>query len=79
LNNLFERIIFDLDDTLVVEEPSAVKAFMEVCTQAEQSCGVEAGKLYTAVRESARSLWHESPARPYCVNIEHGQQFRVSR
>ena len=64
-----EAVIFDLDDTLVVEEPSAVKAFLEVCSQAEQSCGVESVKLCTAVRESTRNLWRESPARPYCVSI----------
>jgi putative hydrolase of the HAD superfamily len=69
LSALAEGIIFDLDDTLVIEEPSAVKAFREVCVLAEKSCGVEADNLYVAVRESARSLWHASPARPYCVSI----------
>ena len=67
--DVIQAVIFDLDDTLVVEEPSAMAAFMEVCRQAEQICGVEADRLYTAVRETARSIWHQSPARPYCVKI----------
>lgn len=69
MNNVIKAVIFDLDDTLVVEEPAAVAAFMEVCTQAEQSCGVEADKLCSTVRETARSLWRQSPARPYCIEI----------
>jgi putative hydrolase of the HAD superfamily len=69
LNNVVQVVLFDLDDTLVVEEPAAVAAFMDVCRQAEQHCGVEADKLYIAVRESARNLWRNSPARPYCIEI----------
>jgi putative hydrolase of the HAD superfamily len=52
-----------------LEEPSAVAAFMEVCRQAEQSCGVKADKLYSIVRETARSIWRQSPARQYCLEI----------
>jgi putative hydrolase of the HAD superfamily len=69
LNDVVQAVVFDLDDTLVVEEPAAVAAFMEVCRQAEQHCGVEADKLYAIVRETARSFWRQSPARPYCIEI----------
>jgi putative hydrolase of the HAD superfamily len=62
-------LIFDLDDTLVVEEASAREAFMEVCRQAEEACGVKAERLYESIRESARSIWHKSPARQYCLEI----------
>lgn len=72
MNDVVEATVFDLDDTLVVEEPSAVAAFMEVCRQAEQRCGVEADRLCVAVRESARNLWRNSPARPYCIEIGIG-------
>ena len=61
MTDVIQAVIFDLDDTLVVEEPSAVAAFMEVCRQAEQICGVEADRLYTAVWETARSIWRQSP------------------
>ncbi len=69
MNEAIKAVVFDLDDTLVVEEPSAVVAFMEVCRHAEQYCGVDAEKLYTVVRETARSIWRQSPARQYCVEI----------
>lgn len=69
MSDVIKAVIFDLDDTLVVEEPAAVAAFMEVCKQAEQQCGVEAVKLCSTVRETARSFWRQSPARPYCVEI----------
>ena len=65
----YETMIFDLDETLVVEESSAVDAFMEICRQAEQNCGVDTEKLYAVVRETARDIWRQSPARPYCVEI----------
>lgn len=64
-----KAFIFDLDDTLVVEEPAAIAAFMEVCRLAEQRKGIDANKLYPVVRESARELWRNSPARAYCVEV----------
>ena len=67
MNDVVHAVIFDLDDTLVVEEPGAVAAYMEICKQAKQHCGVDADKLYAIVREIARDIWRQSPARPYCV------------
>ena len=64
-----QTLIFDLDDTLVVEEPSAIDAFDEVCRQAERHCGVDATRLYSAIRQESRALWQNSPARPYCVRL----------
>jgi putative hydrolase of the HAD superfamily len=69
LNDIVQAVIFDLDDTLIVEEPGAEAAFMETCEQAKQHCGVDANRLCLAVRETARAIWHQSPARPYCVEI----------
>jgi putative hydrolase of the HAD superfamily len=53
----------------MVEEAGAEAAFVEICKQAEQHCGVDANRLCTVVRETARDIWHQSPARPYCVEI----------
>ena len=64
-----QLVIFDLDDTLMLEEPSAVKAFMDVCSQAESFCGVDANTLYETVRPTAREIWRRSPVREYCVKI----------
>jgi putative hydrolase of the HAD superfamily len=69
LNGTLQAIIFDLDDTLMVEEPGAEAAFMEICKQAEQRCGVDANRLCAVVRETARDIWYQSPARSYCVEI----------
>jgi len=62
-------LIFDLDETLVVNEPSAVDAFMEVCAEAERRCGLKAETLYPAMRENARRLWRNSPMHDFCVNL----------
>lgn len=69
MNNRLKAIIFDLDDTLVKEEPAAITAFMYVCRRVEQQFGIKAEKLYSTVRETARDIWRQSPARRYCVEI----------
>jgi putative hydrolase of the HAD superfamily len=62
-------IIFDMDDTLVVEEESARAAFLTTCEFAQDRCGVAQQELHAAVRQSCRALWHESPARAYCLQV----------
>jgi len=62
-------IIFDMDDTLLVEEDSACAAFMATCEYAAGRCGVDAQQLYVAVRSSCRALWHEAPGRAYCLRV----------
>ena len=62
-------LIFDLDDTLVVEEASAQAAFFKVCDLATERYGVDRQNLYHAIRETCRSIWHKSPARSYCLQI----------
>lgn len=62
-------ILFDLDDTLVVEVASAEAAFLATCVLAQERYGVDAEALCQTVRAKARELWHASPARPYCLAI----------
>ena len=64
-----QNIIFDMDDTLIIEEASATNAFLETCRQAEESCGIQPDKLHTTVRQTARELWHKSPARQFCLDV----------
>lgn len=59
-----EAIIFDLDDTLVVEEDSAHAAFLAVCRHAAAACGVDAQNLCDAVRAATRALWVSHPHAP---------------
>jgi len=63
-------LIFDLDDTLVVEKASAAAAFAATCELAAQRSGVDPEALHADVRETCRVLWHHHcPARAYVVEI----------
>lgn len=62
-------VLFDLDDTLVVEEPAAVAAFDAVARRAAAECGVDAAALALAARARARELWHQTPAHAYCLRV----------
>lgn len=64
-----EAIVFDMDDTLVIEEASAADAFLETCRLAEERFGINTEELHATIRETCRKLWHESPARAYCLEI----------
>jgi len=64
-----KAIIFDLDDTLVVEEASAEAAFVAACKLVHEKCGIAPEDFNLTVRQKARQLWHKSPARDYCVAI----------
>ena len=61
--------MFDLDDTLVVEEASAEAAFLATCERARERHGINPQALHRTLRQRARELWHVSPARPYCVAV----------
>ncbi len=63
-------LVFDLDDTLVVEKDSADVAFRAACQLAAERCGLDPAALHSAVRETCRELWHHhSPARAYAVEV----------
>jgi len=63
-------LIFDLDDTLVVEKASAAAALLETCQLAAQRYGLDPESLHRTLRQTCRELWyHHSPARSYAVNV----------
>ena len=64
-----EVLLFDLDDTLMIEEASAEAAFNEVSKYAYEKYGVNPGKFHESIRKNARKLWHELPAHPFCQKI----------
>jgi len=64
-----DAVIFDLDDTLVVEVSSADEAFRAACAVAERKYGIDAVQLHQTVRRAARELWHASPTHPYCKSV----------
>jgi putative hydrolase of the HAD superfamily len=66
---VIEAILFDFDDTLVVEEASAEEAFLAACEPARDEYGIDAVDLCKAVRENARRIWQAAPTIPYCRRI----------
>jgi len=64
-----EAILFDFDDTLVVEEASAEEAFLAACEPARDEYDIDPARLCTAVRENARRIWQAAPTIPYCRRI----------
>jgi len=62
-------ILFDLDDTLVVEEASAEAAFFATCERAREKYGIDPNELHQSVRHHARQLWRASPTITYCRSI----------
>lgn len=62
-------LLFDLDDTLVVEEAAAAAAFTATAQAAEARWQIDAVALAQAARERARQLWHASSTHPYCKRI----------
>jgi putative hydrolase of the HAD superfamily len=63
-------VIFDLDETLVVEEASVREAFEAAAlTAAAEGAEVDAAELALGARACARQLWHEAPMREYCVRV----------
>ena len=64
-----KALIFDLDDTLLIEEASAKTAMLETCEYAKQKYHIEPADLTETLKKICRSFWHESPAREYCLRV----------
>ena len=62
-------LLFDLDDTLVVEEPAAAAAFHATAQVASTRHRVDIGGLAGAARERARELWYAAPTHSYCMRV----------
>ncbi len=62
-------LLFDLDDTLVVEEPAAAASFAETADVAAARHRVDAEMLASTARERARELWYATPVHPYCMRV----------
>ena len=58
-------ILFDLDNTLVMEDEATFAAVRSTCEFAASRAGVDADPLVTAVPRLAASLWKSSPTSPY--------------
>jgi putative hydrolase of the HAD superfamily len=66
----YKAVIFDLDDTLLVEVASAEAAFIDTCRLAQDKYGLDPHEFHTVLRQKAKKLWYDaSPAREYCVRV----------
>jgi len=58
-------VIFDMDETLVVDDAATDEAMLATCRQAAPHYGVAADALAQAVLRQARDLWWASPLHGY--------------
>ena len=64
-----KNILFDLDDTLVVEGASADAAFLATCERAREKHSIDPEALHQTVRYHAQQLWRASATIAYCRAI----------
>jgi putative hydrolase of the HAD superfamily len=64
-----ETVLFDLDETLIVEEASNDASALAACDIAHRRHGIDARAMLTALRARSRDLWRAGPALQYCLDI----------
>lgn len=64
-----QAILFDLDDTLMVEVESARQAFLAAAGLCEERYGIDPDRFVEVVRGSARKLWYSLPEADYARKI----------
>ena len=62
-------VLFDLDETLMPEEPVAMRCIVDTARAASAGYGVDASALAVALREEARTLWHATPVHAFCQRV----------
>jgi putative hydrolase of the HAD superfamily len=62
-------LLFDLDDTLIVEEPAAAAAFEATAQFAASRYQIDPASLATDARLRARELWYAAPTHEYCLRV----------
>jgi putative hydrolase of the HAD superfamily len=62
-----DTVLFDLDETLIVEWKSAEESFIETISQLNWS--TDPDEFVKAIKEKARELWHKLPTIDFCRKI----------
>lgn len=62
-------LLFDLDETLMVEGPAASASFAAVGEFAATVCEIDAQQLAVGARGHARELWYAAPTIEYCLRV----------
>jgi HAD superfamily hydrolase (TIGR01549 family) len=65
-----EAILFDLDDTLIVDDAVSAEAYL-AAAQLAVPVGADPYDLAQAAKENAVRLWQEGPHYAYCKRIGH--------
>ena len=59
-------LIFDLDDTLILEESTPEAVSWRRANPYGARCGIDSAALHAALREISLAHWERSPARAFC-------------
>ncbi len=65
-----KAIIFDLDNTLIVEEEATRNAFYAVCNDVSELSQVDLERLFQSVCVHGKKLWSNHILFDYCDNIQ---------
>jgi len=66
---MIKAVIFDLDDTLVVDEAVSKETFFAVAERARRDHGADPSEFSRVAMDHARSLWQAGPCHSYCRAI----------
>lgn len=69
MQSALSALVFDLDDTLMVEEGSAEAAFVAAGEPARERYGIDPRALHLTLRRACRELWYAFPEHPYCKRV----------
>ncbi|OGE27664.1 hypothetical protein A3B42_02400 [Candidatus Daviesbacteria bacterium RIFCSPLOWO2_01_FULL_38_10] len=64
-----EVVLFDLDDTLVIDQSSAEAAFLATSEIASKTFGCNPNQLTRAVWDNVHNLWYAAPTIKYCQGV----------
>jgi putative hydrolase of the HAD superfamily len=62
-------LLFDLDETLMVDEPAAAAALAATARLAAKRCNIDPETLASDARARARELWYAALAHSYCMRV----------
>jgi putative hydrolase of the HAD superfamily len=67
MKSIFDTLLFDLDDTLIVEWGSAEESFLETIDQLDFQ--IDKIEFLEVIRKQARENWYKLPTINFCRNI----------
>ncbi len=68
---MIRAVLFDLDETLIFDEPVTQQAIRQTAELAAQRAGVDPQRLARSFPAIYHRLWEASPHFPYCHRIGH--------